>query len=58
MHCQTTLVDTFRSLHPELRYAGNRAILIPLDEPLPREAVARCIAIALTYHARRRATAG
>ena len=27
-HCQTNLVETFRELYPELRYEGNRAILL------------------------------
>src|SRR6266481_3567216 len=27
-HCQTNLVETFRELYPELRYGGNRSILL------------------------------
>ena len=27
-HCQTDLVETFRELYPELRYGGNRSILL------------------------------
>lgn len=54
-HCQTTLVDTFRTRFPELRYQGNRAILLGVDEPLPEPALRWCVAAALTYHRRKRA---
>ena len=50
VHCQTTLVDTWRSLFPELIFDGNRALRLPLDEPLPEPALRRCIEMALTYH--------
>lgn len=50
--CQTSLVDTWRHRFPELRYAGNRAVLLALDAPLPEDAVRSCIALALTYHRR------
>ena len=50
--CRTNLVDTFRTLCPELSFDGNRAILFNEDEELPLEAVSKCIAIALTYHVR------
>lgn len=50
-NCQTTLVDTFRSLFPDtFVYEGNRAVLMPLSAPLPEDAVKTCIAAALSYH--------
>jgi len=49
-NCQTTLVDGFRTLYPELRFEGNRALLLDLSEPLPEAAVAHCVEQALTYH--------
>lgn len=50
-NCQTTLVETFRSLFPEtFSFEGNRAILMPLADPLPEDAVKTCMAAALTYH--------
>jgi hypothetical protein len=52
-HCQTDLVETFRELYPELRYSGNRAILLDAGEKLPEAALRHCIALALTYHARK-----
>ena len=53
-HCQTDLVETFRELYPELRYGGNRSILLDADEKVPEKALRHCIALALTYHARKR----
>jgi uncharacterized protein DUF1801 len=54
-HCQTDLVETFRELYPELRYGGNRSILLDAGEKLPEAALRHCIALALTYHARKKA---
>jgi len=56
-HCQTDLVETFRELYPELRYGGNRAILLDVGDKLPEKALRHCIALALTYHARKRKAA-
>ena len=56
-HCQTDLVETFRERYPELRYGGNRSILLDAGEKLPEAALRHCIALALTYHARRRKAA-
>lgn len=50
-NCQTTLVDTFRTLFPgEFRFEGNRAIVFQVGAPVPRDALAVCVAAALTYH--------
>src|SRR3954454_7271136 len=54
-HCQTNLVETFRELYPELHYGGNRSILLDAGEKLPEAALRHCIALALTYHARKKA---
>lgn len=49
--CQTTLVDTFRTLFPEdFRFEGNRALLFALDERVRKRSLAYCIAASLTYH--------
>ncbi|NJN50484.1 MAG: DUF1801 domain-containing protein [Gammaproteobacteria bacterium] len=54
-HCQTNLIDTFRTLFPDdLRFEGNRAIVFDVGESIPREALSRCVAAALTYHLRKR----
>ena len=56
-HCQTDLVETFRELYPELRYVGNRSILLDAGEKLPEAALRHCVALALTYHLRKRKAA-
>jgi hypothetical protein len=55
-HCQTTLVDTFRTLFPEdFKYEGNRAIVFSEKDAVPARELAFCIAAALTYHRDKRA---
>ncbi len=50
-HCQTNLVDTFRTLFPnELRFDGNRALLFDEGQKLPKDVIRLCIGQALTYH--------
>ena len=50
-HCQTRLIETFRELYPDaFSYAGNRAIIVPADRPIPEAAFRHCVALALTYH--------
>ena len=56
-HCQTDLVETFRELYPELSYGGNRSILLDAGEKLPEAALRHCVALALTYHLRKRKAA-
>ena len=55
VHCQTTLVDTYRTLlgnEPDelLSFEGNRAIVIALKPALPKAPLSLCIEAALTYH--------
>lgn len=53
-HCQTGLVSTFRELYPEnFDYEGNRAIVLDVNVKPDERALAHCIALALTYHARK-----
>ena len=50
-NCQTDLVDRFRGLFGDvLGFEGNRAVLLPVAEPLPADMLRTCIAAALTYH--------
>ena len=57
-HCQTDLVETFRELYPtQLRYGGNRSILLDAAEEIPVAELRHCVALALTYHLRKRGTA-
>jgi hypothetical protein len=57
-HCQTDLVETFRELYPKLSFSGNRAILLDAAEKLPEAELRHCVALALTYHLRKRKAAG
>ena len=51
VHCQTSLIATYRELYPDaLTYDGSRGITFEQDEELPEEVVSHCIAMALTYH--------
>lgn len=53
-HCQTNLVETFRTLFPnDFTFDGNRALIFALDDAIPKDAVAMCIGRALTYHLKR-----
>lgn len=50
-NCNTTLVDTYRSMFPHtFKFQGNRALVFDLKDPLPTKELAFCIAMALTYH--------
>ncbi|MGI9421171.1 MAG: DUF1801 domain-containing protein [Geminicoccaceae bacterium] len=52
--CQTDLIETFKAIYPEtFGYHGKRAIVFDVDQPLPEEALRHCIALALTYKARK-----
>jgi hypothetical protein len=53
-HCQTDLIETFRELYPRLNYSGNRAIVLDADKKLPEAELRHCVALALTYHLRKR----
>jgi hypothetical protein len=55
-NCRTTLVETFRErFSSEFGYDKNRAILLRTSGVLPRAPLAICVAMALTYHRRKRA---
>ncbi len=50
-HCQTNLVETFRTLFPtDFAFEGNRAIVFPIGEAVAEDALSVCIAASLTYH--------
>lgn len=55
VHCQSDLASTFRDLYGDrLRIEGRRAVVFPLDQALPDDAVKHCASLALTYHLRAR----
>jgi len=50
-NCQTNLVDTFRILFPnDFKFEGNRALVFGLEDKLPKDSLAMCVAASLTYH--------
>ena len=51
VNCNTSLVETCRTMFSdELEFEGNRAILFPVDSPLPEKPIKICIQMALRYH--------
>ena len=53
--CTTNLVETFREKYPtEFRYGGNRSIIFKKDDEIPVKELSDCIALALTYHLRKK----
>lgn len=53
-NCQTSLVPSFRDwFSEELVFEKNRAIVFRVEDPLPADALVRCIEAALTYHRRK-----
>jgi hypothetical protein len=57
-HCQTNLVETFRTLFPhDFEFQGNRALVFKVGERIPKDAVAFCISASLTYHLRKKVAA-
>lgn len=49
--CSTGLVKTFKMiLGDELAFEGDRAIVLDLNDPLPEQALRKCIQLTLTYH--------
>ncbi|MEM7531606.1 MAG: DUF1801 domain-containing protein [Chloroflexota bacterium] len=52
-HCQTGLVERFRTLHVDaLAFQGNRAILFDTHRPPANAPLAQCLEMALTHHLR------
>lgn len=51
VHCQTTLIQTFRDIYPDIfTYEKNRAIIFNADDQIAEEELRHCISMALTYH--------
>jgi hypothetical protein len=47
-------VATFAARYPRFRYQGNRALVLEKDPASAAEPLRHCIALALTYHLRKR----
>lgn len=55
VHCQTDLIAQYDALYGnQLNYSGTRGVLFNTSAPVPRDIVAHCFELALTYHARKR----
>ena len=49
-HCQSTVMSDFRALAPpDMKFDGNRALLLSPDSPLPLDEITPLIRAALTY---------
>jgi hypothetical protein len=58
LNCKTTLVEEYRAAFSDvLDFEGNRAVLLDPAKALPRKALAQAVAMALTYHRRKRRAA-
>ncbi|MDP1964159.1 MAG: DUF1801 domain-containing protein [Reyranella sp.] len=54
-HCQSGLVETFRTIYPEtFTYEGKRALLFGTKGRAPVRALRHCLALALTHHVRKK----
>jgi Domain of unknown function (DU1801) len=52
-NCKTTLLESFRTLFPDMfRFEGNRAIIWHLDDVVDTASLTICIEHTLTYHLR------
>jgi Domain of unknown function (DU1801) len=51
VNCQTTLISNLKTLfNNELEFEGNRAIVFPVNKPIPKKQLTVCIKMALRYH--------
>ncbi|MDH7445873.1 DUF1801 domain-containing protein [Aquimarina sp. 2201CG14-23] len=49
--CTSKLVTTFRVIYKDtFQFEGNRAIIFPIQEDIPKKELQNCIRAALTYH--------
>jgi hypothetical protein len=57
VHCQTTLIEEFRVVYPDLKYDKNRGVLFNSHEPIQTDAIKQFIYLALSYHSRKQQSA-
>ena len=54
-HCQTNLVEIFRTMFPhDFKFEGNRALVFSLEDKIPKDSLTMCVAASLTYHLKKR----
>ena len=50
-NCKTTLVETFKEIYGDnLKFEGNRAIVVNINEEVPWNKMKHCISLSLRYH--------
>lgn len=53
-HCQSLLIETIKEVYGDtFLYEGKRAILLLLDQPIPKKQLQHCMVLALSYHKRK-----
>jgi len=58
-NCQTDLVETFRTIFPtDFTFEGNRALVFSLEDKVPKDSLAMCIAASFTYHLKKKGARG
>lgn len=54
-HCKTNLVETFKTIFPhDFKFEGNRALVFSLEEKIPEDSLAICIAASLAYYVKKK----
>lgn len=54
VHCQSNLVAEWQARYPDLVYGGSRSLHLKSSDDIPTEELKHCIALALTYHKRKK----
>jgi len=53
VHCQTSLIAEIKEVYPDLKFDGNRAIILNVEASIPLRKISHFIYLALTYHHRK-----
>ncbi|MEP1444972.1 MAG: DUF1801 domain-containing protein [Paraglaciecola sp.] len=54
VHCQTSLIEEFRLVYPELKYDKNRGVIFDSREQVQTDVVKQFIYLALSYSSRKK----
>jgi hypothetical protein len=54
VNCQTSLIEEFRVVYPDLNYDKNRGVIFDSHEPILTDVIKQFIYLALTYHSRKK----
>lgn len=54
VNCKSSLVADWRERYPALNFGGDRSVHFSAGDALPEEEMRHCIAMALSYHKRKR----